>query len=128
MSSFDQFSNLVLTDTVERRIVTVREEVGNISDGGEGQLRTTTVFRNYYHDHDLGLYIVRGDSMVLTGAVPNSNDVNAGGIGTAMRMMNMNSPPGTATTMEAVSLAELERLSKQAEPVLRWDFDEDLIA
>ncbi|KAL7581772.1 hypothetical protein ACA910_022305 [Epithemia clementina (nom. ined.)] len=48
MISYDQFSNMILQDAVERRVV--------IADGV-----------CYYHDIPLGLYILRGDSTVLMG-------------------------------------------------------------
>ena len=48
MISYDQFSNIMLQDAVERRLVVV--------DGV-----------CYYHDIPLGLYLLRGDSAVLMG-------------------------------------------------------------
>ena len=48
LASYDQFSNMILQDTMERRIVT-----------SEGVC--------YYHDVPLGTYILRGDSMVFMG-------------------------------------------------------------
>lgn len=50
MRSFDQFSNVVLTETFERRVV--------VSTKG-----------SHYGDIPLGLYVVRGDAVVLLGEV-----------------------------------------------------------
>lgn len=91
LSSFDQFSNLVLIDAIERRIVTVKDDTG--------------VPRNYYSDVTLGIYVVRGDSMVLAGEVHDNSAL-----------------------MEEVSLEELEKLAAKADAPLGWDFDGDLIA
>uniref|UniRef100_A0A7S3JVP6 U6 snRNA-associated Sm-like protein LSm1 n=1 Tax=Aureoumbra lagunensis TaxID=44058 RepID=A0A7S3JVP6_9STRA len=49
MRSFDQFSNLVLEETFERRVV--------VSASGT----------SHYGDIPLGLYVVRGDAVILLG-------------------------------------------------------------
>uniref|UniRef100_A0A7S3JX99 U6 snRNA-associated Sm-like protein LSm1 n=1 Tax=Aureoumbra lagunensis TaxID=44058 RepID=A0A7S3JX99_9STRA len=51
MRSFDQFSNLVLEETFERRVV--------VSASGT----------SHYGDIPLGLYVVRGDAVILLGEV-----------------------------------------------------------
>mmetsp|Transcript_25516 Transcript_25516/g.78514 ORF Transcript_25516/g.78514 Transcript_25516/m.78514 type:complete len:126 (-) Transcript_25516:44-421(-) len=51
MRSFDQFSNVVLEETFERRVV--------VSESGGA----------HYGDIPLGLYVVRGDAVVLLGEV-----------------------------------------------------------
>jgi len=117
LSSFDQFSNFVLLDAVERRILSVPERV--VSEGGD-----STAVTLYYHDIPLGLYVVRGDSVVLLGQVEGGGEHTDQGQGR---------PGGFA--MKEVSLQELEELEErkkraggpQAE-VLNWDFDTDLIA
>ena len=81
---------MVLSEAIERRIVTV------YSDG---------VRKNYFADIPLGMYIVRGDSMVLCGEVHNHWPL-----------------------LEEVSLEELDKLQAQAEPPLEWEFDLDLTA
>ena len=98
MCTYDQFSNLILTDAYERRIVRTKTS-------GDGAY--------YYADVPLGMYVVRGDSMVLTGklpADPASEEI--------------------ATGMKRVSLVELNALEKQEEieAPLEWDFDTDLTA
>lgn len=64
--------------------------------------------RNYYADLPLdGLYIARGESLVLVGEVHDeSNNV----------------------LMQSVTLEELGNLSSNALPSLEWDFDTDLTA
>ena len=53
----------------------------------------------------MGIYVVRGDSMVLCGV---HDSYNVG--------------------LQAVSLEELEQLQETADPPLQWDFDTDLTA
>ena len=53
MRSFDQFSNVVLEDTYERRVVIPDDESQPA----------------VYGDVPLGLYVIRGDSVVLLGEV-----------------------------------------------------------
>ena len=64
--------------------------------------------RNYYADLPLdGLYIARGESLVLVGEVHDeSNNI----------------------LMQPVTLEELRNLSPNALPSLEWDFDTDLTA
>ena len=85
----------MLLDAIERRIVTVKDDNG--------------VPRNYYSDVPLGIYVVRGDSMVLAGEVHDNSSAQA-------------------PLMQQVSLDELEKLAVQANAQLEWDFDGDLIA
>lgn len=88
--SFDQFSNLILQNASERKMATLKNGV------------------SVHADIPLGLYVVRGDSMVLLGEL---------------------SAEETATSKK-VSLEELEqRLEEQAgDEELEWDFDTDLVA
>lgn len=85
---------MILDDTSERRMCCV-----------DGQ--------DYHADTPLGLYVVRGDSMVLMGEI---------------------NEEGTAGTSKEISVEELEeRLEAQAEKEERlveseWDFDTDLIS
>ena len=90
LASYDQFSNMILQDTVERRIAT-----------SEGMC--------YYHDVPLGVYIVRGDSMVLMGQLNEMKE---------------------HMVMREVSLEDLEKLERKeaGEEPLNWDFDADLVA
>lgn len=87
MISFDQFSNIVLSEASERRCCFVN-----------GQ--------SYHADTPLGLYVVKGDSLVLMGEV--SDHVSS----------------------KEVTLEELEELveKNESEEQLEWDFDRDLIS
>lgn len=59
----------------------------------------------FYADIPLGLYVVRGDSMVLMGAM------------------------GNESVMTEIDLEELEeRQAKSKREPLEWDFDADLVA
>lgn len=87
LRSFDQFSNMVLEDASERKIHRSADGV------------------TYFSDVPLGVYIVRGDSMVLLGQV------------------------STDEGMKEVEPSELQGLMKQADAAeLPWDFDKDLLA
>lgn len=87
LRSFDQFSNLVLEDASERRV----------------HLGTDGV--TCYADVPLGVYIVRGDSIVLMGQI-SSDDA-----------------------MKRVELHEFEEIVKKSpSEALEWDFDKDLLA
>lgn len=80
---------MILQDTMERRI---------LSSGGVC----------YYHDIPLGVYIVRGDSMVLMGQL---------------------NPMKEQMIMREVGLEELEEMEKkESQEPLNWDFDADLVA
>lgn len=95
--SFDQFGNLVLINAVDRQIVSIQNE----ESGG--------MKRNYYSDIPLeGIYIARGESLVLVGEV-HDNDAST-------------------LLMQPVSIEELGKLSATALPTLEWDFDSDLTA
>lgn len=89
MCSYDQFSNLVLKDSFERRIV--------VHDGVAS-----------YHDIPLGIYVIRGDTVVLMGRAPEDDD--------------------QLQQMKSVSLEELGELEEKAGDQLEWDFDTDLTA
>ncbi len=87
LRSFDQFSNLVLEDASERKV--------HRDDDGV----------TYFADVPLGVYVVRGDSMVMLGQI--SSDQG----------------------MKQVDLEELEELVKSSSrEALEWDFDKDLLA
>lgn len=87
LRSFDQFSNMVLEEASERKI----------HRGSDGV--------TYFSDVPLGVYVVRGDSMVLLGQV--SSDEG----------------------MKEVELSELDEIiEKSGTPSLEWDFDKDLLA
>ncbi len=59
LRSFDQFTNFVLEDTVERKFCTLDDND-----------------KYYYSDKKLGLYLVRGDSIVLLGELEEVGSVS----------------------------------------------------
>jgi len=89
MRSFDQFSNMVLEDASERKVH--RDPTSGII---------------YFSDVPLGVYIVRGDVMVMMGQI-SSSDLG----------------------MQEVDPTELEKIiAKSKTDALEWDFDKDLLA
>jgi len=113
LRSFDQFSNMVLEDTSERRIH--RPSNSN----------TNPVC--YYTDVKLGLYLVRGDSMVLLGEVEESYGGD-----------NEEENNSMVGCMKRLSLEEFEKMLEESKigteeeeedtTTLIWDFDTDLVA
>lgn len=85
----------MLQDAVERRIVLDKSNDSGIT---------------CYTDIPLGVYVVRGDSMVLSGALNPAMDQYPG--------------------MKQVSLEEFEALAEkdENEETTEWDFDTDLTA
>ena len=79
LRSFDQFSNLVLENTSERRVLHVkhkRESEGSIVKHNSTENVKKDIKSElccYYTDIHLGLYIVRGDSVVLLGEIDDEN-------------------------------------------------------
>lgn len=110
MASFDQFNNLVLLDTVERRIVRLRRDNHGSADGCG-----STMMQCFYYDVPMGIFLVRGDSMVLMGAVNDDDD-------------NDDDNDSSSLLRPVSSLAQLAQLQKMAEAPVKWDFDGDLIA
>jgi hypothetical protein len=87
LRSFDQYSNMVLEQVSERKFHRSKEGI------------------IYFADVSLGVYIARGDSMVLLGQV------------------------GSDDGMKQIKLDELEAMTLEAvEEQLEWDFDKDLLA
>ena len=91
MRSFDQFSNVVLEDAVERRVVIPAKEGVNA----------------VYGDAPLGLYVVRGDSIVLLGEVDDAREAS----------------PQHPARMDIRDVLELERAGL-AERAVVWDIEE----
>lgn len=98
LRSFDQFTNFVLEDTVERKFCTLDDND-----------------KYYYSDKKLGLYLVRGDSIVLLGELEE--------VGSVLEQQGCE-----------VSSDELEKMiekQKSEGGKLRqehmWDFDMDLL-
>jgi len=135
LRSFDQFSNMVLEDTSERRVLHIKNKR---RQGGDEMCC-------YYTDVCLGLYMVRGDSMVLLGEVEEDDD-------STKKTEKVTPPPpagmphlmytntrvaDTKRYMKEVSLEEFKKLQKEAEEKekigdecvehLTWEFDADLV-
>ena len=114
LRSFDQFSNMVMEDVCERRILQTKDADGKMS--------------SYYTDVRLGLYMVRGDSMVLLGEVDEEEKDGDDASGEEVQKNEL---------MKKVSLEEFERLAekkKEQEETgeekieeLCWEFDMDLV-
>lgn len=158
LRSFDQFSNMVLEETSERRILHAKvphlsnsiiidnNGTGNQTGGDGGK----TVIC-YYTDVQLGLYLVRGDSMVLLGEVDDDestettdgeqmsqtedNPASSAGLSGSGLLMGgkVNQRKNEMKTrMKRVSLEEFEELEKKIEEdgvqvdALTWEFDMDL--
>ena len=113
LRTFDQFSNMVMQETCERRILVVPGDKG---DGGDGPASMC-----YQTDIQLGLFIVRGDNVVLLGEVDDDEE------------------EAEDEHIRFVSLEEFEQLEDEEakrkeesgegedEPI-NWDFDMDLVA
>ena len=121
LRSFDQFSNMVMEDVCERRILQTK--------GADGKLCA------YYADVRLGLYMVRGDSMVLLGEVDEEVDSDEEE-GAADADADAKKDGGN-NLMKKVTLEEFERLSEEKKEreeageekieELCWEFDMDLV-
>ena len=61
LRSWDQYGNLVLQDTLERRFLTIPPESKSSPAEEEPQ--------HLYSDEDRGIYIVRGENIVLMGEI-----------------------------------------------------------
>mmetsp|Transcript_24465 Transcript_24465/g.36281 ORF Transcript_24465/g.36281 Transcript_24465/m.36281 type:complete len:188 (-) Transcript_24465:286-849(-) len=129
LRSFDQFSNMVLGETSERRVLHLQKDKETIC---------------YFTDIKLGLYLVRGDSMVLLGEVENKDEdaedtrgQSEGNSGEGMSGSGLlngterNANEESKKHMKEVTLAEFEELKKKLEgnsvDELTWEFDLDLV-
>jgi hypothetical protein len=144
---------MVLEDTSERRILHVprknlknkTKKAGEASDG-------TTIDDDevccYYTDIRLGLYLVRGDSMVLMGEVDTEDENGEDDIqdegegvqqqegltGSGLLMGSVFAPERKKTFMKKVTLEQFEefeeKIKKSADgdmDDLTWEFDLDLV-
>ncbi len=128
LRSFDQFSNMVLEETSERRVLHCQKGKETIC---------------YFTDIELGLYLVRGDSMVLLGEVESGgNDhieerqaeerVEEELVGSGLLMGTVKGAVEESKKfMKEVTLKEYEELQKKLEDNavddLTWEFDLDLV-
>jgi small nuclear ribonucleoprotein (snRNP)-like protein len=112
--SFDQFSNMILQDAVERRFVHSSSNSNN---------NNTASGVTYYADIPLGVYVIRGDSVVLLGTIHDDmpNDP------TRMKSVTLEEL-GELQQSPAASDTKVEAASNPDQGPLTWDFDTDLIA
>ena len=131
LRTFDQFSNMVLQETSERRILVVDkdvnepkvEDIDDTNTGDQAQQSKTKSSNTicYQTDIELGLFVVRGDNVVLLGEVGEEEEEQ------------------NNEQIRFVSLEEFEQLEdeeykrkeekdgEEEEPI-NWDFDQDLVA
>jgi len=123
LRSFDQFSNMVMEETSERRVLHVKKD-GNIIC--------------YYTDIELGLYLIRGDSMVLMGEVSErpttTDDMDQDETDNDNEnSVRLNSHTNNAQKhMKQLTLEQFEEMKEKVQDNevlddLIWEFDMDLI-
>ncbi|KAL7522516.1 hypothetical protein ACHAWX_007212 [Stephanocyclus meneghinianus] len=113
LRSFDQFGNMVLDDTSERRIL--------LWKGKNGEESESTIC--YQTDIQLGLYILRGDVVVLMGEVEEEEEHEEVSNDGRIRFVSLDE-------FEQLAEEEARRREKSGEVVEEtdWDFDLDLVA
>ena len=119
-----------------------------LEDTSERRILTTKNKGTVYMDIQLGLFLVRGDSMVLLGEVDdsinatttslseqnggNENNVTARMSNMNIGLMSMNQNNINTATMRKVGSDEFEQLLQEEDEedykkaLLKWDFDTDL--
>lgn len=117
LRSFDQFSNMVCENTSERRILHAKKGDATIC---------------FYTDIELGLYLIRGDSMVLLGEVNTVTDHGSDD----RNVVNINPPElddnNVKEYMKKLTIEEFEELEEKLQThemvdELVWEFDMDLV-
>lgn len=108
LRTFDQYSNLVLDEASERRF--------HSNDEKDGQKTVT-----YYTDVPLGMYIVRGDSIVLLGQVDEDEEESLGNSVVIMKKVDNEA-------FEDLIAQGTEETGDEEGSQLEWDFDKDLLA
>lgn len=123
LRTFDQYSNMVLDNASERRFHT------NDKESGETNQKKIT----YFTDVSLGMYVVRGDSIVLLGQIGSEDEETAD-------MDAQNSNAGSTVVMKRLCNNAFDDLGEEgaddadddeeldASKSLEWDFDKDLLA
>ena len=114
LRSFDQFGNMVLEDTSERRILVIKKS----SDEDD---KESTIC--YQTDIQLGLYVLRGDVVVLMGEVDPEEDAQE--VSNDGRIKNV-----SFEEFEQLEEDETKRrkISGEVAEEIDWDFDMDLVA
>jgi small nuclear ribonucleoprotein (snRNP)-like protein len=109
MRSFDQYSNIVLENCKERQIMNLDAATTATSDAAKDII---------FNDKTLGLYIVRGENIVLMG----STDMKAFNAGEGMRRVDDAEYAGEVAKQKAKLAAtdaseryQMERLRREKE-------------
>lgn len=119
LRTFDQFSNMVLDEASERRF-----HSSDSNDNDEHQQPKVT----YFTDIPLGLYIVRGDSVVLLGQINPEEEDETIQQGTVI-MKKLDEEAFEAMVQGDDEGDEDESADEAAKGShLEWDFDKDLLA
>lgn len=113
LRTYDQYSNMVLDNASERRFHSNDEK------------KVT-----YFTDVPLGMYIVRGDSIVLLGQVGSEEEEEAADNSSIVTMEKLDNEAfkDLVTASETASGAGDEASEAEASKELEWDFDRDLLA
>jgi len=119
LRSFDQYSNMVLDNASERRF---HDE--NKDDDNEEENTPTTPKVTYFTDVPLGMYIVRGDSIVLLGQVGDDEDETNNPNNSTVVMKRLDND----AFEDLVSPDDDEEEDEENGDKLEWDFDKDLLA
>ena len=101
---------MVMEETSERQILHVKKDGNTIC---------------YYTDIELGLYLIRGDSMVLMGEVPESQN-------TTGDMDQDEEVNDNLKCMKQLTMEEFEEMKEKVQDnevldELIWEFDTDLV-
>ena len=112
LRSFDQFGNMVLEDTSERRILVVKSKDND---------KESTVC--YQTDIQLGLYVLRGDVVVLMGEVDADEDQQE--VSNDGKIRNV-----SFEEFEQLEEEDAKRREETGDAIeeIEWDFDMDLVA
>ena len=117
LKTFDQFANMVMQDTAERRILVVTRADEKDGDNDTGSAPKSICYQT---DIMLGLFIVRGDNVVLMGEVDE------------LEGSQSEDGPTRFVSLEEFELLEDEEARKRVrggpEDSINWDFDQDLVA
>jgi len=138
LRTFDQYSNMVLDEASERRFHSDDDDNNKGSGPGGGGPKTT-----YFTDVQLGMYIVRGDSVVLLGRVGSEDEETAVAVsdpttGSAVAMKRLDNDAFEEKVEAFEERADREDDDGGGENAsdnggaestpLEWDFDKDLLA
>mmetsp|Transcript_16725 Transcript_16725/g.38359 ORF Transcript_16725/g.38359 Transcript_16725/m.38359 type:complete len:262 (+) Transcript_16725:246-1031(+) len=117
LRTFDQYSNMVLDEASERRFHSNDDE--NDDDPNKPKI-------TYFTDVPLGMYIVRGDSVVLLGQIGSEGEETTEQGRLIMKRLDEEE---FEAIVEGDEAEEVEDEDADAEgEQLEWDFDKDLLA